>query len=121
MSERKLTELEVEKRCERAHPASVIARLFCASMSKRLRYGRAGWLQFNAISMKYSPIPEFVIGAQIGAFVIGTAGKLLEGTGDERMDVALREPDWSSIEAAARVLLEPGSRFLNAPVVDPVQ
>ena len=120
MGETKLTEREVEKRIERGHPASTIARLFAASVSKRLRYDarRGQWMQFNAISMKFSPAPEFVVGAQIGGFVIGTARTLLAG-GDERMDAALREPDWASIELAARVLLDPQSRFLTAPIEAP--
>ena len=121
MSERKLTESEVERRIERGHPASVIARLFAVSMAKRLRWDaqRAEWPLFNAVSGKFSPVSEFVVGAMIGAFVI-TTGKIALGGSSDEMDRALQQPDWASIEQAARVLLTPGSKFLTAPTEAPM-
>ena len=122
MAERKLTEAEVEKRIERAHPASVIARLFCVNQSKRSRWDarREVWLAFNPIPMTFSAITDTVAGAMLGAFVATTAKSALGGSSDE-MDAALKQPDWASIESMVRVLLTPGSRFLIAPIEEPVQ
>lgn len=117
MGETKLTEREVEKRCERGHPASVIARLFAVSMAKRLRWVRGAWQQYNAVSMKYSTTPDIVVGGMIGTF-ISTIGKTLLGD-DEGMAAAINAPDFGAIEAACRIMLDPNSRFLTAPVAAP--
>ena len=118
MAERKLTELEIERRIERAHPASVIARLFAVSVAKRLRWTQPAWQEFNGISRKFSATSEFTVGAMLGAFVADTGRKALGGS-DAAMDAALANPDWPAIEQAVRILLAPGSKFLTAPTEAP--
>lgn len=114
--ERKLTEQEFQRRVERGHPTSQIARLACVSTSKQLRWTGDKWALFNTTSGRFSEASAFVVGAMLGACVSITARKALGGS-DAAMDAALANPDWPAIEQAARILLSPGSRFLTMPVI----
>jgi len=119
MSLRKLTEQEFERRIERGQPASQIARLAAIHLKARYRWTGESWQAFNAISGKFSPVSEFVVGAMLGAFVADTGRKALGGS-DAAMDAALANPDWANIDSMVRILLTPGSRFLTAPTEAPM-
>jgi hypothetical protein len=119
MAERKLTESEVERRIERAHPASMIARLAAIHLKARYRWTGESWQAFNALSGRFSPVGEFTIGALLGLFTATTGRTALSGA-DAATDTALANPDWPAIEQAMRVLLDPGSKFLTAPIETPM-
>jgi len=120
MAERKLTELEIERRVDRGHPTSQIARLAAIHLKARYRSAGESWQAFNALSGRFSEASAFTVGAMIGAVVSTTAKAALGGSSDE-MDRALANPDWPAIEQVVRVLLSPSSRFLTAPIEASVQ
>jgi len=118
MSLRKLTEQEFQRRVERGHPTSQIARLAAIPLKARWRWTGDKWMGFNALSGRFSEASAFAVGAMVGLSTADTARKALGGS-DAAMDAALASPDWPNIESMVRILLAPGSKFLNAPTEAP--